>query len=124
MKHKGLVAAALTDALQQEGQAGGGSTQGVHGRHVHHVGDEGENLHVPKGAAPWPRADALTHLRVPPSAVPGGQRGALGEAPCTTQAMGGLVQCSEPPTHLYVATKSVSSSGSGARAQEQFTACG
>lgn len=63
----------------------------------------------------------------------GEQRGELGEgqaalpaAPRAMQAWEGGAQpeLGGPPTDLYVATKSVSSSGSGVRTQEQFTACG
>lgn len=62
-----------------------------------------------------------------------GRGGELGEgqaalpaAPRVTQAREGGAQpeLRGPPTDLYVATKSVSSSGSGFRTQEQFTACG
>lgn len=123
------VAAALTDVLQEEGQESGGSAQGVHGCHVHHVGGEREHLHVSKGAALRPRADTLARLCGPPRAMPGGQRGELGGLPCLQlhaqcRHRGGSAGARGPPTNLYVATKSVSSSGSGARTQEQFTACG
>lgn len=62
---------ALTDVLQQEGQEARGRAQRVGGRHVEHVGGEGEHLQVPEGAAPRPRAGALVAPRGPPHAVPG-----------------------------------------------------